>query len=335
MEKEGSRDRKRYRRSKVTISLGPDPLASLSPSRSKTKTGQYHGKLKRRTSVLLMLAGLLMLTACAAPATRLDHQAQSLGMQAGIVEGDRFKHRTYSQQEPCAGGRLHVYLEGDGLAWLPGNRVSLDPTPPHSCLMPLMAMDTASAVYLGRPCYHGFANERGCHPSLWTQGRYGEQIIQSMVKALLGIMPERKCQAVLIGYSGGGAMAMLIASRMSERIRGVVTLAGNLNVEDWTTRHGYAALDQSKDPAHLPPLPPSLFQIHVAGGKDDNIPATVIATEAARQKGARYLLVPQLAHDCPEPKLWNGILTGITLLEKNNQTGKKWMQGTSGLINTD
>ncbi len=264
----------------------------------------------------MMIFGFLMLTACSTPAKRLDQQARKLGLQVGVIQGQRFKHKIYLKNNPCTDDKIHVYLEGDGLAWLPGNKISLEPTPPRSCLFLLMAQDPSPAVYLGRPCYHGFANDVPCHPKLWTQARYGELVVESMVEALLGLMSGRRCKAVLIGFSGGGALAMLMASRIPERIGGIVTLAGNLNVADWIRRHGYTPLYESGDPAQLPPLPPSLFQIHVAGGKDDNIPPTVIAREVEHNPGARFLLVPQLAHDCPDEDVWNGILTGIAILQK-------------------
>ncbi len=264
----------------------------------------------------LGLVAFLVLSACSTPAKRLDRQARELGLQAGILDGRRFRHKLYRKGDACRQGRLHVYLEGDGLAWLPGNRVALDPTPPKSCLLPLMARDSSPAVYLGRPCYHGFADAPNCRPALWTRARYGQVVTGSMVEALGKLMAGRRCRAVLIGFSGGGALAMLIASRIPERIAGIVTLAGNLNVDDWTRRHGYSALDESEDPARRPPLPPSLFQIHVAGGKDDNISYRVTAREVARNPGARFLLVPRLAHECPGPQIWQGILTGIAILEQ-------------------
>ncbi len=261
------------------------------------------------------LALCLSLLGCA-PHLRLDRQAAHLELRLDRITGTQFQHRIYRKGSACAEGRVHVYLEGDGLAWLPGGRIAADPTPPSSCLLPLMAMDPAPSVYLGRPCYHGLARTGPCHPMLWTQARYGETVLESMAAALGKLTDHSACRAVLIGFSGGGTLAMLLAARMPERIAGVVTLAGNLDIEAWTRKHGYTPLDRSLNPAHLPPLPAAIFQIHVAGDRDDNIPLVSIAHEAARQRGARLLVLPGMAHACPDEAVWRGILTGIGNLEQ-------------------
>ncbi|GAB6067132.1 hypothetical protein JCM13664_04500 [Methylothermus subterraneus] len=256
----------------------------------------------------------LGLTGCLAPLS-LDGQAAALGLRKFYVSGQGFTHLVYAKGEPCARGKLHVYLEGDGLAWLPGNRIAADPTPRHSCVLPLMAVDPAPAIYLGRPCYHGLAKAAGCHPGLWTQKRYSETVLASMLTALKGIVGARPCRPVLIGYSGGGTLAMLMAQRLPQTVTGVVTLAGNLDVAAWARLHGYTPLYGSLDPATLPPLPPAIFQIHLAGESDDNIPAALIRKEASRQPGAKFWMLPRHAHTCPEKKLWPGILAAISGLE--------------------
>ncbi len=257
----------------------------------------------------------LALPGCA-PHLRLDRQARQLGLEVGRVSGTGFQHRIYRKGALCTRGRVHVYLEGDGNAWLTDHVIAPDPTPPHSCLLPLMAMDPAPGIYLGRPCYHGLAQTRPCHPDLWTRARYSQTVVDSMATALEKLMGDRSCRAVLIGFSGGGALAMLLTARMPEQVAGVVTLAGNLDVDAWTRRHRYSPLDRSLDPARLPPLPGHIFQIHVSGGRDDNIPLVSIAHEVARQPGARLLVLPGMAHTCPEGPVWRAILAGIEMLEQ-------------------
>lgn len=278
-------------------------------------------KFSLTTIALLGIVGLT-LTGCLAASARLDRQAEALGFSKSFVAGQGFKLLVYAKGDLCANGKLHVYLEGDGLAWLPGNRIASDPTPSHSCLLPLMALDPEPSVYLGRPCYHGLAQAAGCRPELWTQARYGETVLASMAAALERIMGAQSCRPVLIGYSGGGALAMLMAARLPQTI-GVVTLAGNLDVAAWTKLHGYTPLADSLDPAKLPPLPQTIFQIHLAGERDDNIPATLIRKEASRQPNARFLMLPKQSHACPGKNLWPGILAAIASLEENRQAKKR------------
>ncbi|MBN2701697.1 MAG: alpha/beta hydrolase [Methylothermaceae bacterium] len=271
-----------------------------------------------RGEIFLMSVLCCLLSGCLAPAKLLDRQAQSLGLTQFRLRGEHFEHIAYANdRRACTGGGLHVYLEGDGIAWLTKNRVSPDPTPDHSCLLPLMAKDPAPAVYLGRPCYHGLAHAAGCRPRLWTQARYGEAVVASMTAALRRIVGDKPCRPVLIGYSGGGTLAMLMAAR-SPAVGGVVTLAGNLNVAEWSERHGYSPLEASYDPARQSPLSKNIFQIHIAGERDDNIPLTLIRKEAGRQPNARLIVLPELNHRCPGDDIWPGILVSLTVLEKNN-----------------
>lgn len=260
---------------------------------------------------MLCLVGL---TGCLAHS--IDRQAIALGLTKSVLLGKGFNHVVYAKGEPCANGKLHVYLEGDGNAWLPGNRIAPDPTPKHSCLLPLMALDPNPALYLGRPCYHGLAQAPGCQPELWTQKRYSEVVLASMLSALARITQGKPCRPVLIGYSGGGALAMLMAARAPKKIYGVVTLAGNLDVAAWTRLHAYTPLDGSLDPATLPPLPKSIFQIHIAGESDDNVPPVLIRKEASRQPNARFLMLPKHSHTCPGKHLWPAILAALNTLEE-------------------
>lgn len=264
----------------------------------------------------------LGLTGCLA-SLGIDHQANALGFTKSVLVGQDFEHIVYAKGKPCTNGRLHVYLEGDGSAWLPGNRIAPDPTPRHSCLLPLMALDPGPALYLGRPCYHGLSQAAGCHPLLWTQKRYSEAVLVSMLTALERIVGGKPCQSVLIGYSGGGTLAMLMAARSLQKTSGVVTLAGNLDVAAWTKLHDYSPLEGSLDPAGSAPLPKTIFQIHIAGERDDNIPPALIQKEASRQPDARFLLLPKQSHTCPGKDLWPGILAAITALEKNQRAAKK------------
>ena len=50
---------------------------------------------------------------------------------------------------------------------------------------------------------------------------------------------------VLIGYSGGGTLAWLMASRIPETTR-VVTIAANLDIDEWTRIHGDSPLSGSQ-----------------------------------------------------------------------------------------
>jgi membrane-bound lytic murein transglycosylase len=66
-------------------------------------------------------------------------------------------------------------------------------------------------------------------PLLWTHLRYSPEVVASMVSALrrfLTLHPSRR--VVLIGYSGGGTLAWLMAGQVSETAA-IVTVAANLD----------------------------------------------------------------------------------------------------------
>lgn len=251
-----------------------------------------------------------LLAGCSAPGQWLDRQASNLGFQRQLLEGQPFRHVAYVKGQPCARGLWHIYLEGDGQAWLSARRVATDPTPRHSFLFELMASDPAASLYLGRPCYHGRVHDPGCHPLLWTQQRYSDTVVTSLVAALKKRLPAKPCQLVLIGYSGGGALAMLMAARLPQ-VAGVVTLAGNLDVAAWTQRHGYTPLSGSLDPAKRLPLPRSIFQVHVSGAEDREIPTPITRAALLRYPDADFLIVKDLNHKGNWLKIWPEVLEKI------------------------
>jgi alpha-beta hydrolase superfamily lysophospholipase len=112
----------------------------------------------------------------------------------------------------------------------------------------------------------------------------------------------------LIGHSGGGTLAMLLAERVG-RIDAVVTIAGNLDVAGWTRLHDYQPLSASLDPSTRPPLPKQIRQIHFAGGRDKEVPPDLIAAAARRQPDARLELRPDFDHACCWVRDWPELLT--------------------------
>ena len=246
---------------------------------------------------LLVLGILSGLTACSTPqhrfaaeAERMGFHRQSRGIDLPLVI---FKKGKTDNRFP-----LHVYLDGDGTPWIRNKWVSKDPTPRNTLVLKLMKLDPNPAIYLGRPCYHGFSEQHPCNPLLWTHQRYSERVVASMAAVLKEIvLPIAPCRLVLIGYSGGGTLAMLLAEHLPQTHM-IVTVAANLSVDDWVRHHGFSALRGSLDPANRPPLNENILQLHLAGKKDRNIPPHLIQTVAERQANARFFLYENQDHNC-------------------------------------
>ena len=260
--------------------------------------------------ILIMLTGslLTLLSACTTPQHRLDQLANGWGWQRLTLDGDPFQHRAYRNSIPLD-TVVHVYLDGDGSPWRNG-RFMADPTPRRPLVLQLMAQDQQASLYLGRPCYHGNQHDPGCSPWLWTAARYSPIVIDSLVAALHTVLREHPNTAVvLIGYSGGGALAMLMAERLPQ-IRLIVTIAANLDTTAWVEHHGYSPLLGSLNPAKRPPL--ALPQWHLLGEQDTEVPPVLNAAVIERQPCAHSELIAGFTHRCCWLDYWPQVLSKLT-----------------------
>lgn len=258
----------------------------------------------------LLLAGLaaLLLSACATPAQRTDRLAARAGFKRVLLEGSRFHHVAYERLG--APGPLFVFIEGDGTPWTDaGRRIAADPTPGHPLALELAAETRSrSVLYLGRPCYFGLAHSEECHPSDWTSARYSEQAIQSLATALNRFTRTEAFQGVvLIGHSGGGTVAVLMAP-LIERLRAVVTIGANLDVGAWTRYHGYLPLSASLDPADRKPLPAQVAEIHLVGGADHNVPPDLLQRYMKGHPAAHLWRFASFDHRCCWQRAWPSLL---------------------------
>lgn len=272
--------------------------------------------MKRFVPVMLgcVLAVALQATGCLSSyiaANRVERLAQNAGFQRRIVEAGRFSVVVYLKPAARVTQRVHVYIEGDGTPWIRHRWVARDPTPRDPLAFKLMRLDSNASLYLGRPCYHGLHDVPPCEPRFWTSGRYSEEVVESMAIALNTLLGELSMdEAVLIGHSGGGTLAMLLAARMP-MVRAVITLAANLNTDAWVAHHHYAPLDASLNPAHRARLPARIFQLHLAGEDDVNVPPRLIRPVVKRQYNACWRVVQGQNHTCCWEALWPGVLAAL------------------------
>lgn len=268
-------------------------------------------KLRLRHSVCLL--GLVsMVSACATPAAHVDERAGLLGLSRAVVQGAPFEHVIY-RNAISKSSLLHVYLEGDGSPWLNRYTVSPDPTPRQPLMLELLALDPAPALYLGRPCYHGFAARPPCTPLVWTARRYSPDVVDSMAAALRAwraAAPQSYDGLVWLGHSGGAALALLLAERFPDT-QAVLTIAGNLDPDAWAAHHQYSPLTGSLNPARLPPLPASVVQLHFFGERDHNVPMNLMLPAVRRQPAARLSVWRNFNHACCWPTVWPALLAQL------------------------
>lgn len=226
---------------------------------------------------------------------------------------------------PGAVSPLVVYIEGDGRSWPQRNQAPADPTPDRPLVLRLAGRDARRPLlYLARPCQYVSAAERAesCAPAYWTGGRFAPVVIDSLNAAIDQVKAKTGAQTVeLIGYSGGGAVALLLAAKRQRREAGsdvqrVITVAGVLDHARWTEWHRVTPLEDSlnpTDPKQLESLR-SLPQWHFSGGEDRIVPPTVI--DSYRQAlgpstDTHFRSLPSMGHGSDWPALWPRLLCDV------------------------
>jgi len=208
---------------------------------------------------------------------------------------------------------LTVYIEGDGFAWRSRRQPSDDPTPLNPVALELAlkhvpANATEAVAYLARPCqYVSNADARNCDEPYWTTRRFAGEVIDASNTAIDALKNRYRARTlVLVGYSGGGAVAALVAARRSDVVR-LVTVAATLDHRAWTTLHKVTPLDGSLNPAEAWSKLQDIPQLHFVGAKDTIVPVTVAEAYSARfplSKRPKVQVVTDFDHICCWPERW-------------------------------
>lgn len=221
----------------------------------------------------------------------------------------------FSRPVAASGSTLHVYLAGDGHPWR-GRKISANPTGKTAVALELLRQDPTPALLLGRPCYYLTTLPANCRPELWTSARYSTAVVTSMQVALQQLLAEQQPQSlVLIGYSGGGVLALLLAREQTLPTT-VITIASNLDTSAWTDHYGHLPLTGSLNPAEVIPGNAGFDQIHLSGDLDQIVPRPTTARYRERHPAAHYLHYEAFDHRCCWARDWAGILATIDELAR-------------------
>lgn len=259
-----------------------------------------------------ILAAAFALAGCATPAARIDRIAATAGLQRIELQGTQFQHVAYlrngNTDQPW-----HIYLEGDGTPFTSPTEPAPDPTPRRPLALELMLADTRPAMYLGRPCYNGHAQDPPCQTALWTSDRYSERVLASMAAALTHILESKHItQVFLVGHSGGGTLAVLLADRIPQTLA-IITLSANLDTDAWTALHDYTPLTGSKNPARQMALPGDIPQWHLVGSKDALVPPWITRRGSAQQVSSHVIEFADADHACCWARYWPVALEQISV----------------------
>lgn len=270
-----------------------------------------------KCSRLIGIMAVLMLTGCAAMPIFADRQ-EAAGLAAREKGFNRLNIRTASFQLAAyvritrPGDPLTIYVEGDGAAWLSRTWRSDDPTPRKPFVLILAGMDPSPNVaYLARPGQYPAPDAPPCDPAYWSGKRFAPEVVAAMNEAVETLRKEAKAGKIhLIGYSGGAAVAVLVAVKRTD-VASLRTIAGNLNPDALNRHHGVSPLKGSLNPMDAAESLRNLPQRHFVGADDKVVPPFIARSFAKRlgdPDGRTVTEVPNAGHERGWREKWPDLL---------------------------
>ncbi len=249
---------------------------------------------------------------------------RSADLQTETIQTSYFKHRIVYRITSPGKKHLVVYIEGDGFAWDGKYQASDDPTPLDPVAARMMQQDgRANVLYIARPCQYTRSSDQRCEEKYWTSHRYSKQVIASIDEAIDLFINKQGLDVnalTLIGYSGGGTVAMLLATQPTSPIRPtrtvrpvrmVVTVASNIDHRAWTRYHQVTPLHGSEELTGRAERLRSIPQLHLSGSEDKIVPTT-LTEQFIRDMGlggiARLQVRQGFDHECCWADEWKKIL---------------------------
>ena len=178
------------------------------------------------------------------------------------------------------GEPLRIYIEGDG-----------NPTPRKAIGFELAKNDPSqNVIYLSRPCQYVDCIE--CkNPALWQAERFNEEIVDEMKNLVVYLAHKYETPALdLIGYDGGGTMALLIASKIP--VRQVITVGGILDTQAYAREQNIIL--NGLNPADLTDKLAQVSQVHYVGGQDRKAPQSQAERFVGRLRQAKSVQIKRL-----------------------------------------
>ena len=261
---------------------------------------------------------MFLLLACTSnPSQQMRYTlAQRLTDQHGwskvALETDYFTLQTFMPNAISKTDALTIYIEGDGLAWRSAYSPSINPTPVNPLALKLALLDTNPAAYLARPCQYVEENQsKNCIPKYWTSHRFSAEVIASTNQAMDLIKSKFGAQKLtLVGYSGGGAVAALVAAKRSDVIK-LITVAGNLDHAYWTKQQHLSPLSGSLNAADVWMDLQKIPQRHYVGDQDSTIGKDIAQSYASQfiiNKQPSITVIPNFDHHCCWESIWPSIV---------------------------
>jgi hypothetical protein len=263
--------------------------------------------------MLVFVLGFVLAGCIGTNRRELAHKVARGGMlYSEVIRTDFFNMFSYSRFAR-AQQSLTIYIEGDGMAWINRHTLSKDPTPRNPLALKLAALDPAPNVaYLGRPCQYVKKQQRkNCQVEYWSTRRFAEEVVSSTNQAIDQLKKQAQANSIqLVGYSGGGAVAVLVAARRTD-VTSIRTIAGNLDHVTFTKHHRVTPLSGSLNPMDVAEKVKKIPQIHFVGGRDKIVPPFIVGGFVLAQgKGAcaRSHNLAGMKHGGEWEEIWPNLL---------------------------
>jgi dienelactone hydrolase len=269
--------------------------------------------MKFTFSLAALFALLTLVGGCSRDlAAHADALAQPAGLRHEQIKTGTFILTAYEKVGDPA-QPFDIYIEGDGFAWQTEYEPSANPTPRKALTLALAARDPSpNVIYIARPCqFTPLALDTHCDVAYWTDKRFSEEVIASVDQAIDKLTSGYGYPRLnLIGYSGGGAVAVLVAARRADVVS-LRTVAGNLDHEEVNRlndvdplKGSLNAIDQARKIASLP-------QIHFSGGEDAVISPVIAKRFLAASEPTdcvRLENIPEASHEDGWIERWPALL---------------------------
>jgi hypothetical protein len=237
-----------------------------------------------------------------------DTVAQAGNLVQQKIATDDFLLTTYQRFDATSDNKqMVVYIEGDGMAWISRDQLSSNPTPVQPVALKLASIDTnINVLYVARPCQYLWPQKMNrCSSKYWSNKRSSEEVISSINQAISIVKQKQNISSIrLIGYSGGGGIAALIADRRAD-VSEFVSVSGNLNYKLFTQTHNLSPMNGSIDPITVANQIDSIPQIHYVGADDKIIPRQIALSFSDKVK-----VINNVSHD-NWPDKWAQILKTV------------------------
>lgn len=253
---------------------------------------------------------------------KMDSFASENNFEKKIIQSQGFEIVTYQKiQNPSS--EYIFYIEGDGLIFDKVRyQITKDPTPNSIFLIELANMDMRdNIVYVARPCqFIDIDSSDVCKDNkLWTSHRYSPKIISVMRDVINKISLGKNYQ--LIGFSGGGGIASLIA-KDSNNISSLVTIAGNIDHVSFNEYQNSAHMTGSLNPVDYAKELAKIPQIHYSGSRDRVVVSSLLEQAVNKikktknaNKNIHHITIKGAGHDSGWASNWPKMLVDIIRLK--------------------